>query len=177
MLGLLSGHGDMPLMLRGDFARCWASGHATGAAVEADAIHGGVVDDGGVVGVAHHGDVYVGHSAVIEEFAASPRAAEEADPGVAEAVVDSAVEADFRSPVAGVPTISVVLPSPVTWSPEQTEFWRLDPGAGNPEITVGAVSPITRNPKKTEARTNGLFINGQGRRTDPNGNAYDHLRA
>jgi hypothetical protein len=147
------------------------------ATVEADAVYRGAVHDGGVIGVVYDGDVYVGHGAVVEEFAASPSAAKEADSGVAETVVDSAIEANFRTPVAGVPKIGVVLPGPITRSPEQADLGRLDPGAGNPEITVGAVSPVARNPEKAGARTNGLLIHGQNWRTNPNRNAHGDVSA
>src|SRR5882724_6998404 len=106
MLRLLGGHGDVPLTLRADFPRCWTGSHSSRATVEADPVCRSAVDDGRVVSVAHDCDVYVGHRAVVVVGAVSPVAAEEADAGIAETVIDSAVVTDFRSPVAGNPDIA-----------------------------------------------------------------------
>src|ERR1035438_7334452 len=55
--------------------------------------------DGPVVDIGHIPDVHVHHRAVVEEGAASPLSATEAYTSISEAVVDSAVEADVRSPI------------------------------------------------------------------------------
>src|SRR5216683_2348058 len=169
MLRLLRGHRDMMPASRSQFLRRWTNGCSARATIKADPVDRGVVvDDGRVVGVAHNRDVNVGHGAVVVVRAASPVAAEEADAGVAEAVVNATIEADFGSPVAWVPCIKAVFPSPVPWSPEQTNFRREYPRAWNPEIAVRTVSPITRDPNVTGSGTNGLYVNWQHRRTNPN---------
>src|SRR6266702_8069036 len=169
MLRLLRGHRDMMPASRSHFARRRTNGCSARATVKADPV------DRRGVGVAHNRDVHVGHGAVVVVRAASPVAAEEADAGVAEAVVNAAIEADFRSPVARVPCIKAVFPSPVPWSPEQTDFRREYPCAWNPEIAVRTVSPITRDPNVTGSGTNGLYVNWQHRRTNPNRDAYSNL--
>src|SRR6266478_4604465 len=108
MLRLLGGHVDVALTIRGDFPRSWPGSRASGATVETGpAYRSVVVDDGCGVGVAHDRNVYVGHRTVVVVCAVSPVAAEETDAGVAEPVVNSAIEADLRSPVAGVPHVEV----------------------------------------------------------------------
>src|SRR6266704_721699 len=91
------------------------------AAIKADPVDV-VVDDCRVVGIVNDGDVHVGHRAVVVVVATSPVAAEKADTGVAETVVNAAVEADFGSPVARRPRVEAASPSPVARSPEQTDF-------------------------------------------------------
>src|SRR5216683_2599962 len=161
MLRLLGGHRDMMPASRSHFARRRTNGCSARATIKADPVDR-------VVGVAYNSDVNVGHGAVVVVRAASPVAAEEADAGVAEAVVNATIEADFGSPVAWVPCIKAVFPSPVPWSPEQTNFRREYPRAWNPEIAVRTVSPITRDPNVTGSGTNGLYVNWQHRRTNPN---------
>ena len=102
MLCLLRGHGDAPLTVRRDFSICRPGSDASRAPVKADSVCR-VVNYGGVLIVAHNCDVHVGHGAVVEVRAAFPVATEKANTGVAEAVVDSAIVADLRSPVPGVP--------------------------------------------------------------------------
>src|SRR5215510_4719647 len=146
------------LATRSDLCRCWASVGAAGTAVEADAIDCSVVvDDSRVVGVADDGDVHVGHGAVVVVVATAPIAAEEPNAGIAEAVVNSAVEADCRSPVAFIPDVVAVFPSPIAWSPQQAFLWRKHPCAGDPEVAVGTVSPVAWSPEVARSRTEGLF--------------------
>src|SRR5712691_2606272 len=112
----------MTLAVRCHFLRRRMSSDSAPAAVKADAVDV-VVDDCRVVGVAHNGHVHVGHRAVVVVGATSPVAAEKADTGVAETVVNAAVEADFGSPVARGPSVKAVFfEGPIPWSPEQTHF-------------------------------------------------------
>src|SRR5216683_6799899 len=177
MLRLLRGHRDMMPASRSQFLRRWTNGCSARATIKADPVDRGVVvDDGRVVGVAHNRDVNVGHGAVVVVRATSPVAAEEADAGVAEAVVNAAIEADFGSPVARVPRVEAVFPSPVPWSPEQTDFRREHPGARNPEVAVRPISPIAGNPDIARSRADGLSIDWQHRRANSDGDAHSNLR-
>jgi hypothetical protein len=65
--------------------------------------------------------------------------------------------------------------SPISWSPEQTDFGRLHPRARNPDITVGAVNPIAKNPDIAASRAHGLHIHKQHQWTKPNGDAHRNL--
>src|SRR5215472_5321297 len=90
MLRLHGGHGNVTLVSGLQLLRRWTSCCATRTAVEAHAVDRRVVvDDGCVVGVAHDGDVNIGHRAVVVVSATPPVTAEEAGTGVAESVVDS----------------------------------------------------------------------------------------
>src|SRR5580704_16689377 len=85
------------------FRSGWLRDSATSAAVEADAIDGRVVvDHRGVVSVVDDGGVHVGDRGVVVIDAATPFATNEANTAVAEAVVNPAIKADVRSPVAGI---------------------------------------------------------------------------
>jgi hypothetical protein len=87
------------------------------SAVVADAVHRNVIDNGLVVDV-NVGDGHVVYGPVVIEVAVSPIATFITVPKVAESVVHAAVEADMRSPVARVPHIHAIAPSPVSRGPE-----------------------------------------------------------
>src|SRR5216684_3602969 len=165
----------MTLAVRCHFLKRRMSSDSAPAAVKADAVDV-VVDDCRVVGIANDGDVHVGHRAVVVVGATSPVAAEKADTGIAETVVNAAVEADFGSPVARGPSVEAVFESPIPWSPEQTDFRREYPGARNPEVAIWAISPVAGNPDIARPWADGLRINWQYRRPDPNGDADGNLR-
>ena len=122
VLGLGSGRRGVFLASRGLFRRGGLSDGATRAAVVTDTIDSRIViDDGGVVGVVDHCRVDVCHSRVVAIHAAVPRPADEPNPGVPEAVVNSTIEADVRSPVAGVPRIDAASPAPIARRPQQAD--------------------------------------------------------
>src|SRR6266571_7075619 len=176
MLRLLGGHCEMTLVSSGLFLRGRTSGYSAPATVETDSVDRRVVvDDCRVVGIVHDGDVHVGDGTVIVERVASPVAAEKADTGVAETVVNAAIEADSGPPVARIPRVEAVFPSPVAWSPEQTDFRREYPRARNPEVAVRTISPIAGDPDIARARADGLRVNWQHWRSDPNGDANSNL--
>ena len=166
----------MTLAVRCHFLRRRMSSDSAPATVKADAVDV-VVDDCRVVGVAHNGHVHVGHRAVVVVGATSPVAPEKADTGVAETVVNAAVEADFGSPVARRPNVEAVFEGPIPWSPEETNFRRECPGARNPKVAVRAVSPVAGNPDIARSWADGLRINWQYRRPNPNGDADSNLRS
>src|SRR5215469_4861405 len=67
------------------------------------AIDKGVVNDGGV---------HMRHSGVVKERVSPPVAAPVAGTEVAKAVVDAAVKADSRTPVARIKRVNAIVPSP-----------------------------------------------------------------
>src|SRR5260370_5431832 len=168
----------MTLASRCHFLRRRTGNGSARAAVKADPFDGAVVvDDCRVVGIVYDGDVHVGHRAIVVIRAASPVAAEKPGTGVAETVVNAAVEADFRSPVSRGPSVEAIFERPIPWSPEQTDFRREHPRARNPEITIRPIGPIAGNPNVAWLRTDGLHIHWQHRRTNPNGDADSSLRS
>src|SRR5580704_5933093 len=88
---------------------------AARTAVVAHAIHGGVVDDDGLidVGVVDDGDVHVGNGCVIGEGAVIPTAAHKAHTAITEPVVHAAVEAHVRPPISCMPSVSPASEPPI----------------------------------------------------------------
>src|SRR5579863_453532 len=161
-----------------DFLSVRTRAQSTGAAVETGAVHGRVVhDDGAVdVGVVDDSFVHVNDSGVVCEHAAAPFSADEADAAVAEAVVNATIEADVRSPIAGVPCINAAAPTPVTRSPEQPDAGWCNPHSRHPVVASGAVRPIAGRPKVAGDRARRLFINWNRRRRYPDRNSNCDLR-
>jgi len=159
---LFLGRGERSVLLPGEPFLCsvWARVDAAMATVIADV--GGVHDDCLLIDVPDDVDVHIVHAGVIEKVAASPVTASVAGADVTETVVNSAVEADLRTPISSIPKVGAVGPTPVAGRPEQTRCGRFDPCAGHPKITaVVAVAPITRRPDIAFTRANRLRVNGQ----------------
>src|SRR5215831_40263 len=139
------------------------------AAVEADVVvDGRVVDDRAVVDVRDVGVADVGYRAVVVELVTAPVAALVADASVSEAVINAAVEADVRAPVAGVPHVESVAPAPVPRGPEQAHFRREHPGARHPVVAfiVAAPGPVARHPDVARTRNCRLHVRREHRRGD-----------
>src|ERR1700682_1342876 len=71
-----------------------------------------------VVVVVNHRHVDVGHRAVVGKFSSAPFTTPEADSRVTVAIVNPAVEADVRPPVAVLPYGSALREAPITRRPE-----------------------------------------------------------
>jgi hypothetical protein len=170
-MGLRGERFPVVLVLRDFFFVRGTGLNAALAAVERHVIlvhdHGLFVD-GGHIG-------YVGHGAVVVERPAAPFSATKADAAVAEAVVHSAVEADVRAPITAVPSIHAVGESPVAGGPQQA--YRCNhPGARHPVVaSIVIPAPVARSPHVAGARTDGLGVNGQRRRSDTNGDPDNNL--
>src|SRR5215472_12578478 len=150
---------------------------APGAAVVADVVDRGVIDDRIVhVGVVNHRGVHIGHRGVVRKHSVAPFTAVEADAPVAIAIVNAAIKADVRAPVARMPYIDAPAPTPIARSPQQTECGRHYPGARDPKISIRTISPITGSPEISWARANGLRIDRQHWRADVHGDANGNLR-
>ena len=101
---LIRGHLEVMFVHGRLFAGGGACVYAVLAAVEAHAVKArAMVDNMLVVDVADHAYFHARHRAVVVEGTAAPVAAEKANAGVAEAVVNAAIEAHGGSPVAGIP--------------------------------------------------------------------------
>jgi hypothetical protein len=170
MMHLLDGALEMPIVLR--LLAGGPSVDALGTAVVADPVDLDIADDRSVhINVADDMDVDVGDSAVVGEVSAAPFAADEAYAKVAKAVVNPAVEADTRSPVAGMPDVHAAAKPPVTGSPKQARLRSEDPGARNPVVVARPPGPIARRPDIVGPGANGLGIDWQRRWPYPYGNA------
>src|ERR1700728_1856472 len=168
---------SMRLMRIGFLFGRWTRGYSTAATVEGNVRR--VIHNNGAVHV-NIGDrrgVHVHHSGVVEEISAAPFAATEAGAAISKAVVNTAIEANLRSPVTAVPGVGAVVPAPVAGSPEQTGLRRLDPGAGHPVITVVVIpGPVAGSPQIARAGANGLIVNRQRGRSDLHGDSDPDLR-
>jgi hypothetical protein len=170
----------MVLARGGAFLRRRLMLNAAGAAAVG---HMTVVDDGVIVndgfvhiGGANDGGVHIRDGGVIGKSATSPFATGETDAHVAEAVVDAAVVADGRSPVAFMEEELPAGPAPVGRSPEESWFGRRNPGAGDPEVAIGTVGPIAGSPDQVGLRARGLHIDRQHGGSKTNSDADRELR-
>ena len=146
----------------GQFRRLRTNLNPTVSAVETDphivhsnrvAIH--VVDDSGV-------DVV--DRTVIKEVAGVPVPALVAGARIAEPVVDAAVEADMRPPIAAEVAITAMHRAPVAGSPERTLIRCLHPHARNPVVARRSPAPVPGGPEIVIAGRGRLIVFGQGRR-------------
>src|ERR1700728_1877780 len=102
---------------------------AAGAAIEAHAVDGDVVDDGGVVNVRDvHGPGDVVDIAVVEERTALPVAARITAADVAKSVVDATIKTDMGTPIASVPEVGAIAPAPIARRPQEARLRRQHPG-------------------------------------------------
>jgi hypothetical protein len=92
-----------------------AGGDSTGSAVIADVVC--PVDDGLAVSVVKSPFTDIIYIRVVAELIVAPVAALVPNATVAVAVVDAAVEADFRTPISLIPDIRTIVPTPITRSP------------------------------------------------------------
>ena len=150
---------------------------STVAAVVADAVHAGIVDDGLVVCVVNNRGVYIHDRGVVEELPALPVSALEASAHVSESIENATVEPDPFSPVASVPDVNAVAPAPISRSPQETNFGRESPRARHPVVVAIVIvpSPIAGRPEIARARTDGLYVHRQKRRRNRDRHA-DALR-
>src|ERR1035438_4791191 len=89
---------------------------AAGFTIEVDAILI-VIPDRNVVDIVDSRNIHVVHGTVIEEVSAIPSASFISLAVVAEAIIDPAIKAYFRPPVAFIEEIASVAPPPITRCP------------------------------------------------------------
>src|ERR1700675_1696606 len=106
---------------------------STRAAVKADVVHRHVVDDGFVVDVRDMVDVV--DRSVVKESAIVPIPAFVASSDITETEKDPPKKTDLWPPVTGIPSIGLVLPAPISRSPQHSHR-REYPGARHPVISV-----------------------------------------
>ena len=148
------------------------------AAVETDACDVALIyNDALFVNVVNDSHVHIGYGSVVVVVATAPVSAVEPCAGIPEAIVNSSVEADSRSPVAAVPNVEAFTPTPIAGGPEEAGLWSNHPRAWNPEIVLVfvAICPVARGPDVARARADRLRIDGQCRRADADRNAHGNL--
>jgi hypothetical protein len=170
----LHGHGaHAPLVLGSDLSRCGASLNPTASAVEADPAFVVVVPyhRAVLIGVVDHRRIYMHHGSVVVEVVSLPAPAVEAFAVIPIPVIDAAIEANLWAPVAVVPRIAPVVPTPVAGRPQQTGLRRRNPGSRNPVVVVVAPGPVAGAPQIIWIRANRLIVNRQLGRRDGDGHA------
>jgi len=95
--------------------------------------------------------------------AAAPVTALVANAYVAKAVVDAAIVADVRAPIATVKSVAVMPEAPVAGGPESALVGSLNPDAGHPVITGRRPGPVAGGPEVVVAGSLRLFVIGQRR--------------
>ena len=129
-----------------------------------------------VVNVVNHSDIHIVHFAVVVKMIVLPSSTFIAVAKVSVAIVDTTVKADLRTPIAFVKNKSGAAPAPIRRSPKIANLRSEDPRAGHPVVILAIPRPITGRPDITVAGTDGLFIDGQFRRSEADGNTYSDLR-
>ncbi len=163
MLLLLRGRRHMVLMLVAGLLRARTSLYPAVTTIEARVIvdhrvvHVDVLD----VRVTDHCPIHIHDRRVIREVTAIPPPAVEAGAAIPEAVVDAAVEADMRPPVAGVEDEGATSPAPVAGRPKHADRRRLHPHTGNPVVPLRTIRPVAGIPEIAIARADRLGIHRQ----------------
>src|SRR6266511_1726823 len=108
---------QVPVVLGETLRRSRLGDDSTRAAVEAHARRCCIRNDWLVINIADIGNVDDIQRGVVAEYAVAPVPAVIADAEVAEAIVDAAVEAHARPPIARIPDIQAIVPAPVARCP------------------------------------------------------------
>src|SRR6266478_1622517 len=106
-----------------------------------------------------------------------PASAFVAEAAVTEAVINAAIKADVFTPVSAVPKVSLVSPTPITGSPQESNPRRDDPGSRNPVVILilVVVGPVAGSPDVAISGTNGLLVHGKRWRSKTDRNTEGHL--
>jgi len=161
----LSPHGRRMFFVQSSYLR-WPGAHlyTAGSTVEAHVDVTVVYDNRVVVDVVHHIDVDVVDRAVVIEVASTPVAALIAAADIAKAVVDTAVVANMRAPVAPIVPIAVVAETPIAGCPQGALVGSLSPDSGNPVVAGWSVGPVAGRPQVAVSWSRRLLVVWQRRR-------------
>jgi len=163
MVNLNRQRGLMASLLNSTFLPSRTRLNAAVTTVVADTVDGIVIHDNSlVVNIPDVGYVYVGHATVVVEVASTPLATVKTVAGVAEAVINAAIESDMRSPVSHVKDVELFVPFPPSGSPEHAHGSE-HPGTRHPIVALVIVpSPIAWRPQIARSGAEGLRINREG---------------
>jgi hypothetical protein len=140
----------------------WPHRDTAPAAVVGDA--GIVVDDDGSIVNVGDVDVDAVDRTVVVEVIPVPITTVIADTGIAEAVVNTTVEADVQAPEATMEAVTPSVEAPVARSPERAVVGRSAPCARDPVVAGRSPAPVARSPQIIGRGCNGLLVDGQRRR-------------
>jgi hypothetical protein len=171
VLGLHLRGRRVPLVRRVGLRRVRAGVDSAPAAVVADMVVRRVVDHSLVVNIVNIRDVHIVHRAVVVKGSVIPISAFITGSAIAVAVIYATVEADPVAPIALVPGVGIVAPTPVTWSPEKTGFGGHHPCAWHPEVAFVAIGPVAGRPQITLGGSHWLRVHREFGRSDRDGHA------
>jgi len=83
---------------------------------------------------------------------------------ISEAVINAAIIADVRTPVARVPMVIAIIETPIRRRPQRTHVRRQHPRTRNPVITRARIAPVTRGPHIVVTGSRRLAVIGKRRR-------------
>lgn len=133
MLNLRRNWRDTLLVQNRNFRRRRPGIESAAPAVIADPGHGNIRNSV-VIDVVNDGPIHVVNGAVIVEGSPVPISALVTVADITEPVIDSAIEADVRAPISGVPVVAAAEEPPVRRCPEPTHIRRNYPYARHPII-------------------------------------------
>src|SRR5580658_1635113 len=148
-------------------------------AIKTDPVGGCIVYHRAVnVGIVNDRRVDINHRRIIPKVTTYPIAAGKARTVIAASIIYTAIEADMRPPITGVPAIGPANITPITRRPKEPDLGRFRPVTRHPIIPIIIIiSPVSRNPQISINRTNRLRIHRYDRRPDMNADAYtEYLR-
>lgn len=134
--------------------------------MSADIAHpaGGVIVNCVVVDVVNDRGIDIVHGAVVVELPSAPVSSLITAAHIPEAVIDTTIEADMRTPVAVAPAIAIADERPIRWCPERTNVGSNYPRSWYPIVARGSVPPVSGCPHIVRAGTFRLAIFRQRRR-------------
>jgi hypothetical protein len=165
---------DVTLMLRSHLMTGRSGLDTIVTTIEAYAVHGDVVDHRSVVDIRDMNGADVDDRSIIEIIVAAPVPALETDTAISEAVVHTAVKPNMRSPIATVPDVDAVGPTPVARRPQHAGRRRLYPCTGHPIVVTVIPSPVARRPDVARRGQRRLHVDRQFRWSDVDGNSDRH---
>ena len=102
--------------------------------------------------------IHIRDAAIVLESVVIPIGAIISVARISEAVIDTAVKADMRPPIARMIDINAVAVTPVRWCPERSYPRSNYPRSRDPIISGGRVIPVSGSPKVIVAGSGGLAV-------------------
>jgi hypothetical protein len=159
--------------------RTWPRGDPARPAIIANPVDSRIVDNRPVnIRIVNDRGVDVDHRRIIPEMTTYPIATGKARTVIAASVVDTAIKADMRPPISGIPGIDPADITPVTGRPKEADLRRCSPISRYPVISIIVIiGPISRNPQISVLGADRLLIHRNDRRPDMDADAYtEYLR-
>ena len=116
------------------------------------------------VDIVNDRSVYIRDRGVVVNTVVVPVRALIAATRISEAVVNAAIVADVRTPIARVPMVIAIIETPIRRRPQRAHVRGQHPRTRNPVITGTCVAPVTRRPHIVVTGSRRLAVIGKRRR-------------